>query len=274
MDNTKQAVAATGLLVAAMRAEESARDDALFNDPFAERLAGDDGRQLLADAAAHTEQPSAPIVVRTRFFDEALLRAQADGVSQVAILAAGMDARAFRLPWQRGTTIYEVDQPQMIATKDQRLGDEQPRCRRVAVGVDLAADWPKVLQSQGFIPSARTAWLIEGLLQYLEASDVDRLFARVDVLSAPGSVLLYDVIGKTMLEAPFLQPSLDFMAKLGAPWTFGSDTPAALVEDRGWTATVTDAAEPGNRWNRWMHPPVPADVPGAPRGYFIEAVKV
>ncbi len=256
-----------------MRAEESARDDALVHDPFAKRLAGDDGRQLLAEAAAQTGQPAAPIIVRTRFFDEALLRAQADGISQVAILAAGMDARAFRLPWQRGTTVYEVDQPHMIATKDERLGDERPRCRRVAVGVDLADDWPKALQSQGFTPSAATVWLIEGLLQYLHPSDVDRLFARVDALSAPGSVLLYDVVGKAMLEAPFLQPSLDFMAKLGAPWTFGSDTPAALVEDRGWIVTVTDAAEPGNRWDRWMHPPVPADVPGAPRGYFVEAVK-
>jgi methyltransferase (TIGR00027 family) len=273
MDNTKQAIAATGLLVAAMRAEESARDDALFTDPFAERLAGDDGRRLLAEAGAQTGQPSAPIVVRTRFFDEALLRAQADGISQVAILAAGMDARAFRLPWQRGTVVYEVDQPHMIATKDERIAGEQPRCQRVAVGVDLADDWPKVLRSQGFTSSSRTVWLIEGLLQYLNASDVDNLFARVDALSAPGSVLLYDVVGKTMLEAPFLQTTLDFMTKLGAPWTFGSDTPAALAEDRGWTATVTDAAEPGNRWNRWMHPPIPADVAGAPRGYFVEAIK-
>ncbi|MGB6514458.1 MAG: class I SAM-dependent methyltransferase, partial [Mycobacterium sp.] len=81
MDNTKRAIAATGLLVAAMRAEESARDDALFTDPFAQRLAGEEGRELLVEAAAKTDQPSAPIVVRTRFFDEALLRAQADGVA-------------------------------------------------------------------------------------------------------------------------------------------------------------------------------------------------
>jgi methyltransferase (TIGR00027 family) len=184
MDNTKQAIAATGLLVAAMRAEESARDDALFSDPFAERLAGEDGRRLLAEAAADTGQPSAPIVVRTKFLDEALLRAQADGVSQVVILAAGMDARAFRLPWQRGTTVFEIDQPHMITAKDERLAGERPRCQRVAVGVDLADDWPKVLQSQGFTSSSRTVWLIEGLLQYIDASDVDGLFARVDALSA------------------------------------------------------------------------------------------
>jgi methyltransferase (TIGR00027 family) len=105
MDSTKQAVAATGLLVAAMRAEETKRDDALFDDPFAERLAGDEGRRLLAESSAETEQPSAPIVVRTRLFDEALLRVHADGVAQVVILAAGMDARSYRLPWHDGTTV-------------------------------------------------------------------------------------------------------------------------------------------------------------------------
>ena len=159
MDNTKHAVAATGLLVAAMRAEESARDDALFHDPFAERLAGDDGRRLLAESSSETGQPSAPIVVRTRLFDEALLRAHADGVSQVVIVAAGMDARCYRLPWRDGATVYEVDQPQVIAIKDERLAGERPRCRRVALGVDLADDWPKALESQGFDSSAgRSGW--------------------------------------------------------------------------------------------------------------------
>lgn len=216
MDSARQAVAATGLLVAAMRAEESARDDRLFTDPFAERLAGEEGRRLLADAVAATGRPSAQIVIRTRFWDDALLRANADGVSQVVILAAGMDARAYRLPLRAGTTVYEVDQPQMIATKDQRLAVVGPRCRRVAVGMDLADDWPKVLQSTGFTSLEKTVWLVEGLLQYLDASVVDALFARIDALSAPGSVLMYDIVGTTLMEAPFLQPTLKFMQQLRA----------------------------------------------------------
>jgi methyltransferase (TIGR00027 family) len=270
MDNTKQAVAATGLLVAAMRAEESARDDALFHDPFAERLAGEEGRQLLAEATAETGQPSAPIVVRTRLYDEALLRV---GASQAVILAAGMDARSYRLPWPDGVCVFEVDQPHVIAIKDERLAGDKPRCRRVAVGVDLADDWPKALEAQGFNPEVPTVWLIEGLLQYLEASGVDQLFARVDGLSALGSVLLYDVVGTALLEAPFSAATLAYMERLGAPWVFSSDTPAALVENHGWSATVTDMAVPGNKWKRWAHPPIPAEVPNAPRGYFIEAIK-
>jgi methyltransferase (TIGR00027 family) len=273
MENPKQAVAVTGLLVAAMRAEESARDDALFHDPFAERLAGDDGRHLLAEATAETGQASAAIVVRTRLYDEALLRVNADGVSQAVILAAGMDARSYRLPWREGATVFEVDQPHVMVVKDERLAGEKPRCRRVAVGVDLADGWPKMLQAQRFNATVPTVWLIEGLLQYLDAPAVEQLFARVDALSAPGSMLLYDVVGTALLKAPFSAATLAYMEKLGAPWVFSSDTPAALVEDHGWTATVTDMAVPGHQWKRWVHPPVPADVPNAPRGYFVEAIK-
>lgn len=273
MDSTREAVAATGLLAAAVRAEESARHERLFTDAFAERLAGDDGRQLLADFVAATGQAPAEIIIRTRFFDEALLAAQDGGVSQVVIVAAGMDARAYRLAWHAGTTVYEVDQPQVIAAKDERLDGARPRCRRVAVGVDLADDWPKALRSNGFDPSVRTAWLVEGLLQYIDASAVDTLFARIDALSAPGSVVLYNVVGKALLESPILQSTREFMRGLGAPWVFGTDASAALVEDRGWTAVVTDIAEIGNRWHRWEHPVVPPDVPGVPRGYFVTATK-
>ncbi|HZA12186.1 SAM-dependent methyltransferase [Mycobacterium sp.] len=273
MDNTKRAVASTGRLVAAMRAEETQRDDRLFTDPFAERLAGEEGRRLLAEAVAATGTPSAQIVVRTRFWDEALLRAQADGARQFVILAAGMDARAYRLPWHADTTVYEVDQANVIAVKDELLAGERPRCRRVTIGIDLANDWPKVLQSQGFTTTAKTVWLVEGLLQYLDASAVEILFARIDSLSTPGSGLLYDVVGETLRAAPFLRPTLQFMDQLGAPWLFATDTPAALIEPLGWTAVVTDAAEPGRRWNRWPHPAVPLDVPGVPRGYFVEATK-
>jgi methyltransferase (TIGR00027 family) len=274
MDNTRTAVAATGLLTAAMRAEESASDEALFSDPFAERLAGEDGRRLLAAAVAATGPgASGQIIVRTRYWDDALQAAQAEGILQVVILAAGMDARSYRLPWRDGTTVYEVDQPQVIAAKAERLAGEQPRCRRVAVGIDLADDWPKALEAHGFSTSTRTVWLVEGLLQYIDADAVDTLFARVDALSAPGSVLLYETVGTTLMNSPFLEATLKYMDELGAPWIFATDEPASLVEPRGWSAVVTDVAEPGNRWNRWPHPAVPLDVPGVPRGYFIQATK-
>jgi methyltransferase (TIGR00027 family) len=271
MDRAKEAVAGTGLLVAAIRAMESRRKDGLFTDPYADKLAGDTGRELLAAAIAESgERSMVQIVVRTRFLDDALLRA-VRSAEQLVILAAGMDARAYRLAWPDGTTVYELDQPAVIATKDDLLADDEPRCRRVGVGVDLADDWPAALTAAGFDTDTPTVWLIEGLLQYLDEDAVRTLFDRVNSLSAPESTLVYDVVGKTLLESPMMAPVVKAMAERGSPWLFGTDEPGELAERHGWSATVTDIAKPGNEWGRWFAPAAPIDVPDVPRGYFVEA---
>jgi methyltransferase (TIGR00027 family) len=274
MDKNLKAVADTGILVAAMRAHESTRADRLFVDPIAERLAGDAGRRMLARMIAEVgDQSTTQIVVRTRFWDEAILRAAAT-VRQIVILAAGLDARAYRLPWPAGTTVFELDQPAVIAAKAELLDGETSSCLRVAVGVDLADDWPQELQSAGLDLRTPAVWLIEGLLQYLDDHAVRTLFARIDHLSAPDSVLLYDVVGKHLLAAPFMAGLLKSMAEQGSPWLFATDAPGELAEVHGWSATVTDVAEPAFRWGRWPAPPAPADVLDAPRGYFVEAIKI
>ncbi|SUA03973.1 SAM-dependent methyltransferase [Mycolicibacterium fortuitum] len=268
-----QAVADTGTLVAAIRAEETRRPDRLFEDPFAERLAGEAGRQMLADAIATSgDKSTLQIVVRTRFWDEALLSA-VPPVKQVVILAAGLDARAYRLPWPDGTTVFELDQPTVIAAKAEALAGDAPRCRRVAIGVDLTQDWTDTLRANGFDSTQPAVWLMEGLLQYLDEGAVRTVFERVDTMSAAGSVLLYDIVGKTLLDSVMLAAVREQMSRNGAPWLFGTDSPAQLCEPLGWSAVVTDVAEPGNEWHRWFAPAVPLDVPGVPRGYFVTATK-
>ena len=120
-------------------------------------------------------------------------------------------------------------------------------------------------------PVARTAVLVAAKRAKESARD-DRC-ARVDALSAPGSVLLDAVVGKTLREAPFIAALRQSMAEQGSPWLFGTDAPGALVEDRGWSSSVTNVAEPGHRWGRWHAPAVPPDVTAIPRGYFVEAHK-
>jgi methyltransferase (TIGR00027 family) len=275
MHKTREAVAGTGLLVAAIRARESRRDDRLFDDPFAEKLAGAAGaRDLDAAIAASGERSTVQIVVRTRFWDEALLRVTGrPAVRQVVLVAAGMDARAYRLDWPAGVTVYELDQPAVMEAKDRLLAGDTPRARRVPVGVDLTEDWPSALAASGFDATVASVWLMEGLLQYLDEAEVRALFARVDELSAPGSVLLYDVVGRTLLQSQAMAGLVKSMATQGAPWLFGSDNPGELAERHGWRAAVTDIAVPGNEWKRWFAPAVPMDVPDVPRGYFVEAEK-
>ncbi|WP_437957558.1 SAM-dependent methyltransferase [Sorangium sp. So ce119] len=268
-------VAITSLIVAAIRAEESTRSDRLFNDPFASALAGDAGVAALRayrDADRHAGSlPATPIIeVRTRWIDDALLRAAAGGVAQVVILAAGMDARAYRLAWPAGTRVFEIDQPEVIAHKAAVLGAHAPSAERVAIAANLAGDWPAALLASRFDPAARSAWLVEGLLPYLAASSVEALFAHIDRLSAPGSILLFDGVGKSLLESPALAPTLRMMADLGAPWIFGTDDPAGLAAAHGWEAADLDPGEVGARWGRWPFPPTP---PGAPRRHLVEASK-
>jgi len=266
------AVATTGLLVAAMRAEESIRPDRLFDDPFATLLAGERGKSALATYRT-AAGVSVPIIeVRTRFFDEGLGRATHDDIRQFAIVAAGMDARAHRLPWPPGTRVFELDQPEVLAHKATVLADAKPACERIAVPVDLTRDWTDAIQTRGFDPALPTAWLVEGLLQYLDEPSVRTLFERIDRLSGPHSVILYDVVGQSLLRAPQFANALAMMKELGAPWLFATDDPASLVSN-AWSVTAFDPGEIGRRWGRWPFPPAPPNTPAPSLGYLLEARK-
>jgi methyltransferase (TIGR00027 family) len=123
------------------------------------------------------------------FFDEFFLRAAEAGVRQAVILAAGLDARSWRLAWPQGTTVYELDQPKVLEFKTTTLqaAGAHPRATQVNVPIDLRQDWPKALRQAGFDDSMPTAWSAEGLLPYLPSQAQDLLFERVQELSAPGS---------------------------------------------------------------------------------------
>jgi methyltransferase (TIGR00027 family) len=195
------------------------------------------------------------------------------GKSGQAVANTGLDARAYRLPWPARTTVYELDQPVVLTAKAESLAAERASCTRVPIGVDLTNDWQDTLQANGFDPKAPAVWLIDGLLQYLDQDAAGTLFARIDALSASGSVLLYDIVGKTLLDAQVLTAVRGSMAQSGAPWLLAPISPKSWPKKHGWSATVTDVAVPGNAWNRWFTPAVPMDVPDVPCGYFVEAAK-
>lgn len=261
-------VATTSLLVAAVRAEESRRADRLFDDPFAAALAGELGPRVLAEFRQRIG-PGVPILeVRTRFFDEAMARAQAQGLRQVVILAAGMDARAFRLPWAAGTRLFELDQLSVLDYKARALEAAAARCERTCLGVDLAGDWSTPLVAAGFQPDTKTVWLVEGLSQYLPEAAVRALFAGIDALSCSGSRLLFDVVSQASLVAPTLVAVREYMSEIGAPWIFASDDPASLL-GAAWSLEQSDPAALGNSWQRW---PYPAQ-PGRSEGALLDAQK-
>jgi methyltransferase (TIGR00027 family) len=227
-------VGATATMVAAGRAMATKDPQPLINDPFAEPLVravgldffvklidGDVDVSLFANPTPERMQAiSDGMGLRTKYFDDYLLDATAAGVRQVVILASGLDARAYRLPWPDGTTVYEIDQPQVIEFKTRTLADlgAKPTATRRTVAIDLRYDWPTALQEAGLDTSAPTAWLAEGLLIYLPPEAQDRLFDNITALSAPGStvateyvpgIIDFDAEKAREMTAPLRQQGVD-----------------------------------------------------------------
>jgi methyltransferase (TIGR00027 family) len=202
-------VGATATMVAAARAvasRGSSRPGALgplIQDQFAEPLvravgidffthmAGGelDTGDLDDDAASGLQRFADAMGMRTKYFDDFFLNSARDGIQQAVILAAGLDSRAFRLPWPSGTIVYEVDQPQVVEFKTTTLAalGAEPTADRRTVAIDLRNDWPAALKAAGFDPAQRTAWIAEGLLGDLPAEAQDRLLDQITALSVPGS---------------------------------------------------------------------------------------
>ncbi len=197
-------VGATATMVAAARAMATTADNALINDPFAEplvravgvdfftRLVTGELRPEDLDSDSETvgmQRMTDNMAVRTKFFDEFFLTATQAGIRQAVILASGLDSRAYRLAWPAGTTVYEIDQPDVIEFKTKTLAElgAEPTAKRRTVAMDLRYDWPSALIEEGFDPNQPTAWSAEGLLGYLPPDSQDRLLDTITELSAPGS---------------------------------------------------------------------------------------
>jgi methyltransferase (TIGR00027 family) len=204
-------VGATATMVAAARAVATKADTPLIDDQFAEPLVRAVGVDFLTRWAAgdlaaadvdeqdsnwKLEHMPAAMAARTRFFDAFFLEATQAGIRQAVILASGLDARAYRLAWPAGMTVFEVDQPQVIAFKTETLAElgAAPTADRRPVAIDLRNDWPAALVEAGFDHTQPTAWIAEGLLGYLPPEAQDRLLDNISALSADGSRLATEAI--------------------------------------------------------------------------------
>jgi len=207
----KTSVGVTATMVAAARAVATKADQPLINDQYAEPLVRAVGVDFLTrwatgdldiadvdsdDSTWKLQQMPDAMAVRTRFFDAFFADATQAGIRQAVILASGLDARAYRLQWPTGMTVFEVDQPEVIAFKTQTLSDlgATPTADRRTVAIDLRNDWPAVLAEAGFDKTQPTAWIAEGLLGYLPPEAQDRLLDNISALSADGSRLATEAI--------------------------------------------------------------------------------
>jgi methyltransferase (TIGR00027 family) len=293
-------VGATAVMVALARAAETASDEPLIRDQFAEplvstpELAGvreqvaawwagdpDDDSGDDAPGANHVIDYQA---VRTHFFDAYFADAVAAGVRQVVLVAAGLDSRAYRLDWPAGTVVYEIDLPKVLEYKTETLASHgaEPAADRRPVPVDLRHDWPKALRDAGFDAERPTAWLAEGLLPFLPAAAQEALFASIDALSGPGSRVAVENFGvdedkRREAEQKWQELRAKREAR-GQDTTFnpfdlwfsdeGRPDCAEWFAAHGWTTSTVSARDEGQRLGR---APQPEDRPFA--NSFVTATK-
>jgi methyltransferase (TIGR00027 family) len=165
----------TAKWVAIFRADESERPDAVFHDPFARKLAGIKGEEI-ANAVEFSRENSWSFVARTHLFDEYIMKHVTEGYDMIVNLAAGLDARAYRLPIPADFNWVDVDLPGMINYKTGILQDEKPRCKYRAIQLDLADRETRIPLFRQLNAEAKKALVItEGLIIYLTAQQAAEL---------------------------------------------------------------------------------------------------
>ena len=282
-------VGTTAVMVAAARAGETERDDALIRDPYAKILVAGAGTGVWefmlddefaaklanadAEAAAIFEHMGNYQAVRTHFFDEFFANAAAASIRQIVILASGLDSRAYRVQWPEGTVVYEIDQPKVLEYKSATLSQHgvAPSALRREVPIDLRLDWPNALREAGFDASVPTAWLAEGLLMYLPADAQDRLFEQITALSAAGSRIAAETMGTHSEDRR--QEMRDRFAriseKVGMEQTLDiqdliyndpdrADV-AVWLADHGWRSAALNSQDEMRRLGRFVEVPNPDD---------------
>ena len=222
-------VSDTARWVAVYRAMETARPDALFQDPFAAKLAGEQGERIV-DSMKYGRRSAWAMIVRTQVFDEEILDTiRREKVDLVLNLAAGLDARPWRLDLDPALRWVDVDFPEILAYKAGIIGNAVPKCRYESRGVDLriAADRDAVFAEIG-ASATRVLVVAEGLLIYLTAADVEALARALRAVPSFGWWVI-DLANPMLIE---------FMAKSWGKEVQRGNAPSrfAPAEGTGWFA--------------------------------------
>lgn len=221
----------TALLAAVYRARETERDDAVFRDPMAHRLADERGQQI-AKSLAFSEKHAWSWTARTYLFDQFIDQCVKEGCDLIVNLAAGLDARPYRLTLPASLKWVEVDLPEIIDYKEEILRDARPSCVLERVRLDLADNDKRRKLFQRLATGSRKALIVtEGLIVYLSADEVGSLatdlaahesfrYWLLDICSPALLRLMQKKMGRPFeaAAAPFKFAAVDgpeFFGKLG-----------------------------------------------------------
>jgi len=244
-------VSETALWVAVHRAAESKRKDALFRDPYAGRLAGERGKQIVRQLDASSGSAWS-IITRTAVLDDLIMQAIRDGADTVLNLAAGLDTRPYRLSIPSGTRWIEVDFPEMIAYKESKLADARPQCSLERIALDLTDRAARQRLFARLNEASRQVLVItEGLLIYLTHDDVAALAEDLHATSH-FRWWIADVLTPELLEW-LLKRQFKTFATGSVRMHFAPPGGVAYFERFGWRAhTVRKMTTESRRLKRQM----------------------
>jgi methyltransferase (TIGR00027 family) len=232
-------IADTARWVAFYRAEESDREDAVFRDPLARRLAGERGRRI-ADAVTFGRDNSWSFVARTYLFDRHVTEHVAGGFDTVLNLAAGLDTRPYRMSLPPSLRWVEVDLPAMIAEKETMLAGERPRCVLERVALDLSRRDHRLRLFEQIAASANQVLVLsEGLVGYLAEDEVGRLASDLSRQRTFRRWAL-DMISPGLLQLANAQMGAVLNAA-SAPFRFGPAEGEGFFGHHGWRALASQS---------------------------------
>jgi methyltransferase (TIGR00027 family) len=222
----------TAKWVAVFRAEESERPDAVFHDPFAKKLAGEKGEQI-ADSVHFSRQNSWSFVARTFLFDQYINLHLQQGYDMIINLAAGLDARPYRLNLPPALKWIDVDLPEMIEYKNEILKNERPGCDHRNVKLDLGDRKRRVALFQKLNQESKKALITtEGLMIYLTADQAGEL--AIDLSSQPHFYRwIFDLQSPALLEMA-KEKMGGALTGSGAKFQFAPEAGEQFFERFGW----------------------------------------
>ena len=226
-------VSDTARWVAVYRAMETERPDALFRDPFARTLAGARGEEIVRTMKGGMSAAWS-MIVRTAVMDELLLRCvREDGADCVLNLAAGLDARPFRLALPATLRWVDVDFADMLDYKWSVLQSATPSCRYERMAADLSAEASRrAIFSRIGREERRVLVIAEGLLVYLAPASVTALAGDLHAQEAFAWWMI-DLASPRLLR--WMQRSWGKRAAEGnAPFLFAPAEGPKFFEPAGW----------------------------------------
>jgi methyltransferase (TIGR00027 family) len=224
----------------------------LFEDPFAERVAGEHGLALATRFCEKSPQLGGMVAARTRHLDLQILEFAASGGRDLVLLGVGYDMRPFRLSLPAGMRVYELDFPTVLADRRRRLDEffikEPGDVTRIQVPIDLRST-PLAAALEGIVDFTSPIFIAwEGMSMYFEEAEVRSMLAGMAMLLRNNrSRLWLDLVDERAVVQPDIFPEVKAfmtgMQLLGEPFVFGVKSPKKFIESTGFRCLQTVSSD-------------------------------